>query len=611
MTRAWLLALVVVAGIVGLLLALSNWGGFSPSHPRDTIASEMFERYEGELPGLPELLRAAEEARSDAVVILKDGKLVGEWYFNGKPRLLETMSVTKSIVSLAIGRLLTLGLLESIDVPVYTFYPEWKQGRKQEITIRHILSHTSGLQNVPDARVEIYPSPDFVQLALAAELKSPPGTRFEYNNKAVNLLAGVVERASGKKLDEFMRDEVFAPLGIREFSWQRDRAGNPHAMAGLALFPIDLAKLGQLVLNKGVWQGERLIDEGWFEESFRPLDVMPEHGLLWWLLRDPEGSVFGYWAQGYLGQYLVIYPDKKLVGVRMIAPFEGYDEEKHLFRDLPRLLYEVDGEPFSTARKPKPSPSRANRGTEAAAAQRGGLWVEQGVLARVRRGKIIEKETFTLWQQGEGFVLLAVSEFEEPSGAGGGRKGRQVVSWALGPGYRPQAYTFLRTVEREDPGEPEILSAQVVFAGSEGRAQAEVRRTHPTPSVERRAWELPDLPVVVLQPGVLSSELVLLKLFVSLGQDELTAVYLNPLHDAMERVRLRRLLPAAIVRNDTGEEMTAERLELALEADGRVYDYELFLKDGEFLGLVSVGFGDTQALIFRWDLFPKGFRIQR
>jgi len=88
-------------------------------------------------------------------------------------------------------------------------------------TLRHILSHTSGLQNVPDTRVEIYPSPDFVQLALAAELKYPPGAKFEYNNKAVNLLAGVVERASGKKHDEFMRDEVFTPLGIREFSWQR------------------------------------------------------------------------------------------------------------------------------------------------------------------------------------------------------------------------------------------------------------------------------------------------------------------------------------------------------------------------------------------------------
>jgi CubicO group peptidase (beta-lactamase class C family) len=151
--------------------------------------------------------------------------------------------------------LITLGRIESLDTPLYEFFPEWKQGLKQKITLRHVLSHTSGLQNVPDTRVEIYPSPDFVQLALAAELAHPPGTKFEYNNKAVNLLAGIVERVSGKKLDEFMRDEIFTPLGIREFDWMRDRAGNPHVMAGLTLYPLDLAKLGQLVLNRGSGTG--------------------------------------------------------------------------------------------------------------------------------------------------------------------------------------------------------------------------------------------------------------------------------------------------------------------------------------------------------------------
>ena len=79
------------------------------------------------------------------------------------------MSATKSIVSLAIGRLIDSGKITSLDQPVSDFYPEWKQGRKKLITVRHLLNHTSGIQN-PPITTEIYASPDFVQLALAAEL---------------------------------------------------------------------------------------------------------------------------------------------------------------------------------------------------------------------------------------------------------------------------------------------------------------------------------------------------------------------------------------------------------------------------------------------------------
>ena len=612
MTRAWLFVIGLV-GVVGLLVALS--GSISPSYPRDaTLSSEM---YGSELKGLSKLLEAAQEARSDAVVILKDGKLVGEWYFGKSPELIETMSVTKSIVNLAIGRLITLGLLESVDVPVYTFYPEWKQGLKQKITLRHILSHTSGLQNVPDTRVEIYPSPDFVQLALAAELSYPPGTKFEYNNKAVNLLAGIVEKVSGKKLDEFMRDEIFAPLGIREFDWMRDQAGNPHAMAGLALYPRDLAKLGQLVLNKGEWRGQRLIDERWFEESFRPLDLMPDHGLLWWLLRDSEGNVIGYWAQGFLGQYLVIYPEKRLVGVRMIAYFDGYDPQKHTFGRFPQLLYRLGEDPSpddqagaSTSGVEGETNASDDVATVPEARMGAESWweslVEQGVLARLWQGRIIRKEAFTLRKQGEGFVLLMTAEFQES-----GYDRRLSGSFILTPEYRLQGYIFVQAAERQD-GTQELVSGQIAF--SEGQARAEIRWTQPGPLTQGRTWKLPaDRPVFLLQPGMLSDFVVLTRLFVSLGAQEATLAYVYPLLDAEEPriARLRRLEPATIVAINNGRERetTAERFELTLEATGEVI--EIVHQNGEFLGAVAVGYGEDEAFIFRWDLFPESFRVKR
>jgi CubicO group peptidase (beta-lactamase class C family) len=232
---------------------------------------------------LKQLVAEAEKSHSSALVVMKDGTLVGEWYFGGQSRRIETMSVTKSIVSMAIGRLLTTGAIKSIDQPVSDFYPEWKQGRKAAITLRHLLNHSSGLQNEPRT-TEIYQSPDFVQLALAAELSDSPGTKFSYNNKAANLLAGIVGKAAGKPVDEFCKNEIFAPLGIVDFTWSRDKSGNPHGMSGLQAHPRDLAKLGQLMANKGRWENKVILDAAWVDAATHSSStVSPEVGLLWWI----------------------------------------------------------------------------------------------------------------------------------------------------------------------------------------------------------------------------------------------------------------------------------------------------------------------------------------
>jgi CubicO group peptidase (beta-lactamase class C family) len=274
------------------------------------------------------------------------------------------------------------------------------------------MNHTSGLQNVPIATQEIYPSPDFVQLALCAELKNPPGTTFSYNNKAANLLAGVVEKASGKRLDDYLRDELFTSLGITDFTWTRDRAGNPHAMSGLQIMPADLAKLGQFALNRGEWNGQTLIEASFFDAALQPGQPLEAScGLLWWLmydrktgivdeqqlqklraagvtpswlekikgaqgqytsdsefavamarvlganwldesnselnkhgfslrdlLRQEHGKIIGYQANGYLGQYLLIYPDARLVCVRMIESKSTYNPTTDGGEDLVKLI---------------------------------------------------------------------------------------------------------------------------------------------------------------------------------------------------------------------------------------------------------------------------------
>ncbi|EIM00010.1 beta-lactamase family protein [Rhodanobacter denitrificans] len=232
---------------------------------------------------LAQLLERGRQTHSNAVLVLQNGHELGHYYPNDKaPGPIELMSVTKSVVALGIGQLLDQGRIKSLDQPVADFYPEWKQGRKRDITLRMLLDHTSGLQNFPRTDVEIYPAPDAVQLALTAELSSKPGTSASYNNKAVNLLAGIIEKASGQPMDVFFRDGLFKAMDIHAGPWEKDKTGHPYAMAGLKLTAADLAKLGQLVLDRGRWQGRPLLPAGFIDGMLAPASMEGECGLLWW-----------------------------------------------------------------------------------------------------------------------------------------------------------------------------------------------------------------------------------------------------------------------------------------------------------------------------------------
>jgi CubicO group peptidase (beta-lactamase class C family) len=336
---------------------------------------------------LAQLQAAAQAAHSSSVVIVKDHRLVADWEWDHASQPIQAMSATKSVVNLAIGRLIDTGRIGSLDEPVSDWYPEWNQGEKKLITLRMLLNHTSGLQANPTAE-EIYASSDYVRLALNAPLSSDPGTHFFYNNKAVNLLAGIVQKSSGEKMDALIGKEIFAPLGIVNYSWDADASGNPAAMAGLHISAMDFAKIGQMMLNGGTWHDHQIISKNWITQSVAAgQSLSPECGLLWWRLSldstyvyDPAvvaswrqvgmpqilvdkaqtylgksldraayaasiidifgsmdnavkvltqfgaqkpaktvlGPVIGYYADGYLGQYMMVIPSENLVAVRMI-----------------------------------------------------------------------------------------------------------------------------------------------------------------------------------------------------------------------------------------------------------------------------------------------------
>ena len=267
---------------------------------------------------LETIIKRGAQTNSDAIVIWKDGELVYENYFGRKRGKIESMSATKSVVALAFGLLLADGKLDSLDQPVHTIYPEWKQGLKEKITIHHLLTHRSGLQC--DRRTtKIYQAPDFVQFALAADLVEEPGSAWRYNNKGCNLLPGIVEKISGRRMDELIGERVFKPLGITDWSWSRDKAGNPHGMSGLQIRPEDFAKIGQLMLNHGKWENNQLLPEDFVKRCGTDFVPKPKetsnvefkgktpkevgmalgydkafrqnYGLLWWVDVQPEIAI--------------------------------------------------------------------------------------------------------------------------------------------------------------------------------------------------------------------------------------------------------------------------------------------------------------------------------
>lgn len=271
---------------------------------------------------------------SNALLIEHDGQLICEYYSTKLPGMIETMSVTKSIVGTVVGRLLTLGKLQSVDQCVSEFFPKWKGTEKENITIRQVMGHTSGLadKTTPD---DIYAAADIVKLALEAKLVSKPGEEMFYNNKAVNLLPAIVERASGQNFIDFIKAEVFSPLEIEKYSWQKDSVGNYFAFAGLHLRARDLLKFGQLILHQGRWKDEQFLSKEFVKEA-----TSRHHsnaGLLWWLDEQPP-VVFA--ARGYHGQYIFICPFAQLICVRQIddRSFNRQDQE---FSELDGLFKEL------------------------------------------------------------------------------------------------------------------------------------------------------------------------------------------------------------------------------------------------------------------------------
>ena len=239
-------------------------------------------------------------------------------------------SVTKTITSVIIGVAKTRGDFKAgLDTPVLKYFDASKvknvDERKRRMTLRDLLTMTAGLEwneDLPDndprndmSRME--GTDDWVQYAIDKPMADEPGKSGNYNSGATELLAYIFQKETGQDIEDYGERYLFSPLGMKHY-WKRTYLGVVDTEGGLFLSASDLAKIGYLYLQAGVWEGRQIVSKDWVMESVkRSLDVdgNVDYGFLWWLQKRADSSEYIWMARGFGQQHLMVFPQEKLIAV--------------------------------------------------------------------------------------------------------------------------------------------------------------------------------------------------------------------------------------------------------------------------------------------------------
>jgi len=283
---------------------------------------------------LDKLRQYLEKQLTREALVIRHGKIVGEWYWRDAARdtKLQVYSVTKSISSTAVGLLVGDGKLK-LEQSVSDLIPTWKSDDRKNITIRHLVSMTSGIKL---EQYDYFFSKDQLKLSLEQPLSSPPGTKWEYNNLACNCLSEIVSKASGEELSDFLQKRLYDPIGIKNAAMDK-KGGRTLAYMGLNITARDLARIGYLFLNKGMWNGKRILTEDWVKQATRTSQSLnPGYGYLWWVhsanRQAEEEPSDSYEAIGLYGNYLCVFPSQDMIVIRLIGTGSGQPSDVDRFK---------------------------------------------------------------------------------------------------------------------------------------------------------------------------------------------------------------------------------------------------------------------------------------
>ncbi|MDC8006401.1 serine hydrolase [Aureisphaera galaxeae] len=273
------------------------------------------------------------EHKLHSALFIKSGEVIIEEYFNaydvGKQQ--DLRSVTKSIRALLLGIAIDKGFIDSVDDPIskYLKDPVPKKNldpRKNEITIKHLITMSAGWDcNDWDKKSagqedRVYRKKDWVQYTLDLPMINDPGSISNYCSMGVLLLAEIISRASGMSIDTFAEKFLFQPLGIENIGWGHTSKKEVISSGKrLYMLPRDMAKIGQLILNNGMWKDMQIVSGTWIETATTPKTKITgmDYGYLWWNIpfKANGKAIVSTTATGNGGQYIMVFPEWNMVAV--------------------------------------------------------------------------------------------------------------------------------------------------------------------------------------------------------------------------------------------------------------------------------------------------------
>lgn len=277
------------------------------------------------------LLSDLETLKTIGLLVVKNDSIYLEKYWDNynDSSFSGSFSMAKSITSILVGVALKEGKIKSLDEPVGNYIPEFKEGKKSTVTIRHLLTMTSGsnwdesYSNPLSVTTELYYGFDVYKTATSVDIVDEPGTKHIYKSGDSQLIGLVLEKATGMSLSEYAALKLWQPIGAEHpAKWSVDqKGGHEKSYCCFNTNARDFARIGQLMLDSGKWKGHELISPKYFIQSISPVlvndDIDKEcsyYGFQWWLVPYKPGV---FYARGILGQYIVIIPEKNTVIVRL------------------------------------------------------------------------------------------------------------------------------------------------------------------------------------------------------------------------------------------------------------------------------------------------------
>ena len=258
-----------------------------------------------------------------AFVVLRDDRIVYERYSRGydERSLLNSFSIAKSIVSTLVGLAIAEGSISSLDATVAEYRPDFAHTAYGPVTLRHLMSMTSGVGDAPSilpGRAQYYYGDDLAATVAHGVTEAAPGERWRYSEADVQMLGFVLEAAVGKSLSEYLAEKLWKPLGMEAPAlWSLDReGGSEKVFCCVSARARDFARFGRLFLDRGHANGAQLVPASWADPAafpgVRTLDRYM-HRNLWWF---PEGHEGDYYAYGHNGQYVYVNPAARTVIVK-------------------------------------------------------------------------------------------------------------------------------------------------------------------------------------------------------------------------------------------------------------------------------------------------------